>query len=112
MTYKVTLSSNVYNVKSALPLNYKANLSYKVEIMPQSLDELTDVELSGDNYDQYVLVYDASTGKWRDRNPDEVLSAATVQPDANRTTYTLPDVFEDKLDVDLDNRIDLDAGSF
>lgn len=112
MTYKVTLSNNVYNVKSALPLNYKTNLSYKVEIMPQSLDELSDVELSGNNYDQYVLVYDATSGKWRDRNPDEVLYGATVQPDANRTTYTLPTEFEDKLDVDLDDRIDLDAGSF
>ena len=113
MTYKVTfLSGNNYNVKYNTPSNYKANLGFNLEIMPQSLDELSDVELSGNNYDQYVLVYDATSGKWRDRNPDEVLSGATVQPDANRTTYTLPAVFEDKLDVDLDNKIDLDAGTF
>jgi len=104
MTYKVTyVSSNNYNVK--------VQLTGPVE-MSQSLDQLTDVELSGNNYDQYVLVYDAASGKWRDRNPDEVLYGATVQPDANRTTHTLPTEFEDKLDVDLDNRIDLDAGNF
>jgi len=45
-------------------------------------------------------------------NPDEVLSAATLQPDADRTTYSLPTEFENKLDVDLDDRIDLDAGTF
>lgn len=101
-----------YNVRLSQPFNYKATLSYNVEIMPQNLNELTDVELSGNNYDRYVLVYDSSTGKWRDMNPDAVLSAATTTPDANRTTYTLPTDFEDKLDVDLDNKIDLDAGTF
>lgn len=112
MTYKVTVTNNTYQVKITTPKSFKVEQSNVTELMPQTLDELTDVELSGNNYDQYVLVYDAASGKWRDRNPDEVLSGATVQPDANRTTYTLPAVFEDKLDVDLDNRIDLDAGSF
>jgi len=113
MSYKVTYSTNNnYNLKYNTPSDYKTTLGFQVEIMPQSLNELSDVELSGNNYDQYVLVYDSASGKWRDRNPDEVLSGATVQPDANRTTYTLPAVFEDKLDVDLDNKIDLDAGTF
>lgn len=113
MTYKVSLSSsNNYSVKISQPFNQKANLAYKFEITPMNLDELTDVELSGNNYDKYVLMYDATTGKWVDKNPDEVLSAATVQPDTNRTTYTLPTDFEGQLDVDLDDRIDLDAGTF
>ena len=112
MTYKVTTTNNSYQVKLSSPSSYKIGQSYVLEIMPQSLNELSDVELSGNNYDQYVLVYDSVSGKWRDRNPDEVLSAATAQPDANRTTFTLPSNFEDKLDIDLDNRIDLDAGSF
>jgi hypothetical protein len=112
MTYKVTVTDNSYQVKLSNPSSYKIGQSYVLQIMPQSLNELSDVELSGDNYDQYVLVYDSVSGKWRDRNPDEVLSAATVQPDANRTTFTLPTDFEDKLDVDLDNKIDLDAGTF
>jgi hypothetical protein len=108
MTYKVTFSSgNNYSVKSSQPSNYKVSVSYGMEIMPQNLDELFDVEISGTN-DKYVLMYDAATGKWRDRNPDEVLSAATTDP----ISPGLPAVFENQLDVDLDNKIDLDAGTF
>ena len=114
MSYKVILSQeNIYNAKFSQTLkNYKVNLGFNFEVMPISLSQLTDVQLSGNNYDQYVLVYDSASGKWKDVNPDVVLSAATTVPDANRTTYTLPQVFEDKLDVDLDNKIDLDAGTF
>lgn len=108
MTYKVTVTNSAYQVKVSKSQSFKVGQSYILEIMPQSLDELSDVELSGNNYDQYVLVYDATSGKWRDRNPDEVLYGATVQPDANRTTYTLPIEFEDKLGSELD----LDAGTF
>jgi hypothetical protein len=113
MTYKVSVSSgNNYSVKYSQPANYKTSLSYDITIMPQNLNELSDVELSGNNYDRYVLVYDSVSGKWKDMNPDVVLSAATTTPDANRTTFTLPTDFENKLDVDLDNKIDLDAGTF
>lgn len=108
MTYKVTFTSgNNFSVKLSQPLNYKTSLSYQIEIMPQTLDDLTDVEISGTN-DKYVLMYDATTGKWRDRNPDEVLSAATTEP----VQPGLPADFENQLDIDLDDRIDLDAGGF
>ena len=96
-----------YNVKLSQPLNYKVSLSSKIEIMPIKLDELTDVEISGNN-DKYVLMYDEATGKWRDVNPDDVLSAATTEP----IQPGLPQDFENQLDVDLDNKIDLDAGEF
>lgn len=113
MTYKVTLSSgNNYSAKFFQPSNQKVNLSYIFEITPMNLDELADVQLSGNNYNGYVLMYDAASGKWVDKNPDEVLSSATIELDANRTTTTLPTNFEDKLDIDLDDRIDLDAGTF
>jgi hypothetical protein len=102
-----------YNIKfSQSQKSYKVNLGFTLEVMPISLSQLTDVQISGNNYDQYVLVYDSASGKWKDVNPDVVLSAATTVPDANRTTFTLPQVFEDKLDVDLDDKIDLDAGTF
>lgn len=108
MTYKVTLSSGYnYSVKKSQPLNYKTSLSYKVEVMPQRLNELEDVEISA-NHDMYVLMYDASTGKWKDRNPDEVLSASvtdTVQPG-------LPADFMNQMDISMDNKIDVDAGTF
>lgn len=100
-----------YNVKVSLPKSYKVNLGYKIEIMPQKLEELSDVEISG-NRDKYVLMYDAASGKWKDKNPDEVLSAAESILDDDGINYTLPTNFENKLDVDLDNRIDLDAGTF
>ena len=59
--------------------------------------------------DKYVIMYNSSTNTYELVNPDTVLSAAasteTIQPG-------LPADFENVLDVDLDNRIDLDAGTF
>jgi hypothetical protein len=108
MTYKVTYSPfNNYSVKSSAPIKPKVTLGVTFEIMPQYLDELTDVEISGTN-DKYVLMYDAATGKWRDRNPDVVLSAAVTDP----ISPGLPANFVNTLDVDLDDKIDLDAGTF
>jgi hypothetical protein len=113
MTYKVSVSSPYnFTVKSLQSKKYKTSLNFNIEIMPQSLDELADVQLSGNNYNGYVLMYDSVSGKWVDKNPDEVLSAATTELDANRITTTLPTDFETKLDIDLDDRIDLDAGGF
>jgi hypothetical protein len=108
MTYKVTVSSgNNYSVRVSPKSNVKANLSYNIEILPVNLDELNDVTITG-NPDKYVLMYDSSLGKWVNKNPDEVLSAATTDP----ISPGLPQDFENQLDIDLDNKIDLDAGSF
>ena len=108
MTYKVTFTSPYnYSVKSSQPVNPKVSLGNKIELMPQKLDELEDVEISGTN-DKYVLMYDATSGLWKDVNPDDVLSAATTEP----IQPGLPQDFEDQLDIDLDNKIDLDAGSW
>ena len=97
MTYKVTFSSgNNYSVKVEKPSNYKAGIKYQ---MPQNLSELDDVQISGDN-DKYVLMYDATSGKWIDVNPDEVLSAAATEP----ISPGIPDVFS--------NEIEYDAGGF
>ena len=100
MTYNVRLSqSPSFKVVSLLPT---------IEIMPVNLDELADVEISGNN-DKYVLMYDATSGKWRDVNPDQVLSASS---NTETTQPGLPNDFINTLDVDLDNKIDLDAGTF
>jgi hypothetical protein len=108
MTYKVTFTSPYnYSVKTSQPDNPKVSLGNKIELMPQKLDELEDVEISGTN-DKYVLMYDAASEKWKDVNPDEVLSAATTEP----IQPGLPQDFENQLDIDLDNKIDLDAGSW
>lgn len=109
MTYKVTFSSgNSYSVKLSEPSDYKITQSNVFEIMPQNLSELTDVQISGNN-DKYVLMYDAASGKWKDVNPDAVLSASS---NTETTQVGLPTDFVNTLDVDLDNKIDLDAGSF
>lgn len=108
MTYKVTFSSGYnYSVKKKKEEDYKVGLSNIYQIEPVELDQLTDVEISGNN-DKYVLMYDAASGKWKDVNPDEVISAAATEP----IQPGLPSVFTDTLDVDLDNKIDLDAGTF
>ena len=108
MTYKVTFTSPYnYSVKTSQPDNPKVSLGNKIELMPQKLDELEDVEISGTN-DKYVLMYDAASGLWKDVNPDDVLSAATTEP----IQPGLPQDFENQLDIDLDNKIDLDAGSW
>ena len=106
----VLLLSSPYNfsVKASQPKDYKTSFNFNIEIMPQNLDELTDVEISGNN-DKYVLMYDASTNKWRDVNPDVVLSASS---NTETTQPGLPGDFVNTLDVDLDNKIDLDAGGF
>jgi hypothetical protein len=107
MTYKVTYTSSYnYSIKVSQPSNYKTSLSNFID-MPQQLEDLTDVEISGNN-DQYILMYDASTNKWRDVNPDDILSAAVTDP----ISPGLPANFVNELDVDLDNKIDLDAGTF
>ena len=100
MTYNVRLSqSPSFKVVSLIPT---------IEIMPVNLDELADVEISGNN-DKYVLMYDATSGKWRDVNPDQVLSASS---NTETTQPGLPNDFINTLDVDLDDKIDLDAGTF
>jgi hypothetical protein len=55
--------------------------------------------------DGYVLIYDEQKNKFIFVDPDEMLSRS-VKDDF------LPQDFIDKLDVDLDNRIDLDPGEF
>ena len=112
MTYKVSISSGYnYSAKLSQPLNYKTSLSYDIEIMPQTLDELTDVEISGTN-DKYVLMYDANIQRIKFVNPDEVLNAAaeteTTQPGLVGFTTS----FLNELDINLDNKIDIDGGQF
>lgn len=108
MSYKVSVSSgNNYSVKLTQPILSKVNLGYNLEIMPQRLNELSDVEISGNN-DMYVLMYDSASGKWKDVNPDAVVSAAATEP----IQPGLPQDFMDQMSIDLDNTIDVDAGSF
>jgi hypothetical protein len=95
-----------YNVRVNSKSKIKATVASGV-IMARTLDELLDVSVIGKG-DKYVLMYDNATQKWTAVNPDEVLSATVTEP----TSPGLPNNFKDQLDVDLDNRIDLDGGAF
>lgn len=85
-------------------------VSVERAIVADRLSDLSDVSVSDlGNKDQYVLVYDAIQKKYKLVNPDVVLSSAAS---TEQNQPGLPADFEDVLDVDLDNRIDLDAGTF
>jgi hypothetical protein len=85
-------------------------VSVERAIVADRLSDLSDVSVNDlGNKDQYVLVYDAVTQKYKLVNPDVVLSSA-ASTELNQPG--LPTDFEDVLDVDLDNRIDVDAGTF
>jgi hypothetical protein len=112
MTYKVTYTSPYnFSVKSSQPSNYKTSVGFTVEIMPQNLNELADVEISGTS-DKYVLMFDSASEKWRNVNPDEVLNAAASTETSQPGLVGYATAFLDRVDIDLDDRIDLDAGSF
>ena len=108
MTIKVTQSTNSYSVKVKSASKLKVSVSSESGSMPNNLSQLLDVDVSGVG-DKFVIMYNASTGKYTAVNPDAVLSAAAV---TETTTVGLPQNFIDTLDVDLDDKIDLNAGSF
>lgn len=109
MTIKVNLKSNsAINVKVSSSSNQKIKaVVASGVIMARTLDELLDVDLSN-VHDKYVIMYNASIGKYVAVNPDDVLSAAVTDVEQPG----LPNEFVDTLDADLDNKIDLDAGEF
>jgi hypothetical protein len=85
----------------------KANVASGV-IVARTISELLDVDVSGVQ-DKYVIMYNAGTGKYIAVNPDDVLSASST---TETSQPGLPTDFVDTLDVDLDDKIDLDAGTW
>ena len=108
MSYQVRVAGNITNVKvSTNTPKVKATVASGV-IMARTLNELLDVDVSGVG-DKFVIMYNATTGKYTAVNPDVVLSAAS---NTETTQPGLPQNFIDTLDVDLDDKIDVDAGGF
>ncbi len=104
MTINVRVVTNPIDVKvTSNKPKIKTSVASGV-IMPRTLNELLDVDVSGVS-DKYVLMYDSSTQKYTAVNPDDVLSAAAT------TELSTPGLPTDFVDT-LDNKIDLDAGSF
>jgi hypothetical protein len=103
--------SNDYLVKLKSTSQKKFNAIQSEAVVANRFVDLTDVSITGlnPNNNNYPVVYDAATGKFKIVDPDVVLSAAstTTGPQPG-----LPSDFINTLDVDLDDRIDLDAGTF
>ena len=77
--------------------------------------DLTDVSINQNNLDStrtnFVVVYDNTVGAFRLVDPDQVLIAAASSV-SNVGYVGLPTAFLNTLDQDLDQKIDLDGGSF
>jgi hypothetical protein len=95
-----------YNVRLSSSSKLKAKVLSGVVVV-RRLEELLDVDVSNVE-DKYVIMYDKNLDKYVAVNPDEVLTAATTDP----IQPGLPSQFLDKLDTDLNDRIDLDGGIF
>jgi hypothetical protein len=103
-----------YSVKFSSKPSFK--VTRETTVASNYFQELVDVSVPdiskttpNPNRENYVVAYNSTLNKFVIVDPDTVLSAAattsSVQPG-------LPTDFVDTLDVDLDDRIDLDAGSF
>jgi len=99
MTYKVSVSSNSFSVKLKSTPNLQVNTGVEVA----RLQDLSDVNVTGVE-NGFILTYDAATQTYVTLNPDNVLS--------NAVPGGLPADFINTLDVDLDNKVDVDGGSF
>jgi hypothetical protein len=73
-------------------------------VVPDTLNVISDVDVSNVQ-DGYVLMYDDVLQKYTFVDPDTLLSKAVAD-------NSLPQDFLNKLDTDLDDRIDFDGGGF
>lgn len=75
-------------------------------VVAEFLSDLADVSATNlSAKDKFVLTYNATSQKYELIPADQVLQSAAE--DSN-----IPDQFVDQLDVQLDSKIDLDAGGF
>jgi hypothetical protein len=86
-------------------ISSKSKIKVRTSIaVPESLSGVDNVDI--DNIqDGYVLMYDDNLKRYAFVNPDVLLTKSVED-------NTLPQNFVDKLDVDLDNKINFDGGDF
>lgn len=103
-----------YNIKLSSKPSFR--VTRERSMASNYFQELLDVTVPGiskftpnPNKENYVVSYNSTLNKFTIVDPDAILSAASttssVQPG-------LPGDFIDTLDVDLDDRIDLDGGTW
>ena len=84
----------------------KFTVTQEKTLVAENLSELADVSVSNlPGSDNYVLTYDATLRKFVLVPADNILTSAAVDAE-------LPDTFINQIDIELDNKIDLDGGSF
>jgi hypothetical protein len=105
MTIRVTQVTKSFIVKVKEPIKLNIQVAGEAGSVAGSLTDLDDFDPSGVQ-NNYIVMYNASLQKYVTVDPDVILSSAVA------TNNGLPQDFINKLDVDLDNKIDLDAGTF
>jgi hypothetical protein len=96
--------SSAHSVK--LSSGNSFTISQEKTVVAEFLSDLADVAVSNlPASDNYVLTYDASLQKYTLVPADQVLQSAVEDSQ-------LPQEFINQLDVDLDDKIDVDAGGF
>lgn len=108
MNYRVRLNSSVARIRIQPSSGIRVTSIPGELIQTIYLSQLEDVDTTNVK-DKYVIMYDAIEQKYKTVNPDEVLSASS---NSETTQPGLPTDFIDTLDIDLDNKIDIDGGSF
>lgn len=93
-----------FQVKLNSSNNYK--VTQEKTVVAEFLSDLADVSVSDlPAKDNYVLTYNANTQKYELVSADKVLESSAEDS-------KLPDNFTQQLDIDLDDRIDIDGGGF
>lgn len=93
-----------FQVRLNSPNNY--TVTQEKTVVAEFLSDLADVSVSNlPAKDNYVLTYNANTQKYELVPADKVLESSVEDSQ-------LPDSFIQQLDGDLDDRIDVDGGSF
>ena len=97
-----------FNVRLTSTNAFKVQTTSGGVLVPAQFSDLSDFNASGLR-DKYIIMYDAVTQKYIPVNPDTILSAAS---NTETSQPGLPNDFVNTLDVDLDDKIDLDGGTF
>lgn len=98
---------NSFSVRRKSSQNYKVTVTAGGVQVPSRMEDLINFDATN-NKDKYLIMYDGSTQTYRAVNPDDILINAVTETDSPG----LPPEFTDQLVQDLDNQIDVDAGTF
>jgi hypothetical protein len=109
--FKVQLNTNNFNVKVNENNKFKVTVRTGGVGVPARFSDLVDFDGQNTN-DQYVMMYNGATGKWTAVNPDKVFTAAAETETTQPGFVGYATSFIDRMDQDLDNKIDVNAGGF